>query len=373
MNILHLLYESKGDYFGIGGVETRAYEIYGRLKDHHDITLLCKKYPGAIDGEKEGLRHMFVGADSTSLTKTLLSYAYHAARFVRRHGNEYDIIVEEFSPAIPTFLHAVTRKPVILQVQGHTGKLYFRKYNHLYATTLFLLERLRPRFYENFIFLNPETARRFPLGSEKHIEIVPNGIPPALLDVPVEDGGYVLYIGRLDLYGKGLDLLIKAYREFHASFPDMRLVVAGDGRDRKAFQAELMSLPGDMRKDIELLGWVTDEKKADAIRRASICVFPSRHEVQPIAALEAMACGKPLIVSEIPEFAFDTRCGAGISFEAGNALSLARSMQDMMESRDRKEMGQKGREWVTDLTWDEIARKYESFLGEVLNENGLRA
>ena len=50
MKILHLLYESKGDYFGIGGVGIRAYEIYRRLKDRHDITLLCKKYPGAVDG-----------------------------------------------------------------------------------------------------------------------------------------------------------------------------------------------------------------------------------------------------------------------------------------------------------------------------------
>ena len=84
MKILHLLYESQGDYFGIGGVGTRAYEIYRRLKDRNEITLLCRKYPGAKDREIEGLKHVFVGTESTNFTKALLSYAYHSAGFVKR-------------------------------------------------------------------------------------------------------------------------------------------------------------------------------------------------------------------------------------------------------------------------------------------------
>ncbi len=125
MKILHLLYESMGDYFGMGGVGTRAYEIYGRLKDRHDITLLCKRYPGAEDREIEGLRHLFVGAESRSLTRTFLSYAFHAAGYVRQEGEKFDVIIEEFSPAIPTFLNFFRERPVVLQVQGYAGRLYF--------------------------------------------------------------------------------------------------------------------------------------------------------------------------------------------------------------------------------------------------------
>ncbi len=167
MRILHLLYESEGDYFGIGGVGTRAYEIYKHLQDRHTITLLCKKYPGARDGEREGLRHIFVGKESRDLTVTLLTYAYHAAQFVKRHGDEYDVIVEEFSPAIPTFLHAFTEKPIVLQIQGYTGQLYFRKYNLLYAFALSLLEFLRPRFYRHFIFVSSENCKETLSGKRK--------------------------------------------------------------------------------------------------------------------------------------------------------------------------------------------------------------
>jgi hypothetical protein len=82
VRILHLLYESEGDFFGIGGVGVRAYEMYGRLKKRHEVTLLCKRYPGAQDGVIKGIRHAYVGTESRSLVVTLLSYAYGCNRFV---------------------------------------------------------------------------------------------------------------------------------------------------------------------------------------------------------------------------------------------------------------------------------------------------
>jgi glycosyltransferase involved in cell wall biosynthesis len=367
MKILHLLYESEGDYFGIGGVGIRAYEIYKYLKDRHDITLLCKKYPGAADGEKEGLKHVFVGTESKSLMKTLLSYACHAARFVKRHGDEYDVIIEDFSPAIPTFLHAFTEKPVILQIQGHTGVLYFRKYNPLYASILYVLELLRPGFYDNFIFISQETARKLQVGREKRVQILSNGVSRELLDAVPEEDGYVLYIGRIDIYGKGLDLLVKAYREFHAAFPHIRLVIAGDGRDRDTFQAELMKLPEEVKKSIELAGWVSGDRKVEVIRKALFCVFPSRHDTQCICAYEALACGKAVIVSDIPEFMVIRDAGTGVVFRSGNASSLAQAMKDLVSNNERKEMGQRGKKWVKAFIWDKVALKYEDFLQDLVS------
>jgi glycosyltransferase involved in cell wall biosynthesis len=362
MKILHLLYESKGDPFGIGGVGIRAYEIYRRIQERHEVTLLCKKYPGARDGKAEGLRHIFVGTESRSLTKTLLSYAYRASQFVKRNGLEYDIVIEEFSPGIPTFYQRSIRTPVVLQVQGYTGILYFRKYNPFYAAVLSLSEVLRTGFYNNFIFVNPEMMKKFYLKREKHSAVIPNGISSELLDIPDDERDYILYIGRIDVYGKGLDILLDAYGEFFRSFPGIRLVIAGDGRDRERFQSILMKLPEEIRKHIELTGWVSDEKKNSVFSKALFVIFPSRHEVQPIAVLEAMGSGKAVLVSDIPEFRFVKDIGAGTKFETGDAGSLGRAMKDLLTHRERKEMGQRGREWVKHYTWDKIALRYEEFL-----------
>lgn len=367
MKILHLLYESKGDYFGIGGVGIRAYEIYRYLKERHDITLVCKKYPGAKDREIEGLRHIFVGTESKSLTRTLLSYAYHSVRFVKEHGKEFDIIIEDFSPAIPTFLHAFTKKSVILQIQGYTGKHYFRKYNPAYASILYMMEHLRPMFYDNFILINLQTAKKLLLGSGKHIMHLQNGISHEVMNAVSYEDEYILYLGRIDIYGKGLDILINAYKEFYQSFPGIRLVIAGDGRDREKFRAELTKLPENVRENIELLGWVSGDKKMEVIRKALYVVLPSRHEVQSIVVFEAMACEKAVIVSGIPEFTFIVTNGAGQSFKSGDALSLAQSMKDMMTNDERKEMGKRGRNLVKDYTWDKIALKFEKCLFNVLD------
>jgi glycogen(starch) synthase len=368
MRILHILYESKGDYFGTGGVGIRAYEIYKYLKERHDITLLCKKYPGAEDGEIAGLKHLFVGAKSKSLTRTLLSYAYHASLFVNKYGDEFDIVIEDFSPAIPTFLHAFTKKPIILQMQGYTGKLYFRKYNFLYALVLYILEFLRPKFYHNFMFISSETAGRFSVGKGKRIEVIPNGVSNEILNTPIDDGEYILYLGRIDIYGKGLDTLLNAYRELYKEFPGLRLVIAGDGRDRENFERELGALPDEVRKNIEMPGWVSGQEKIEKIRKALFAVLPSRHEVQSIVALEVMACGKALVVSALPEFGFVKETGAGLSFEAGNAISLAHSMKNMLLSNERNEMGQKGRNWVRNSSWDKRALEFEDFLYRVLGK-----
>jgi len=361
MKIAHLLYESEGDAFGIGGVGIRAYEIYRRLRDRHDITLVCKRYPGARDREVDGLRHLHVGVESRSLTRTLLAYAGQARAFIGRSGTDFDVVVEEFSPAIPTFLHAVSPCPVVLQIQGYTGRHYFRKYNAAYAAVLVGLERLRPRFYRHVIMLNRHTAARVSLRKGAGVAIVPNGIRRELLDRVPSEEDYVLYLGRIDPYSKGLDTLLSAYPTFAASCPGVRLVIAGDGKDRATFDAMLRRLPAPLRANVETPGWVSGERKLELLSRARFVVVPSRHEVQPLGALEAMACGKALVVSDIPELRDVPERGGGLAFRTGDAAGLAQAMRTLA-TRDLARMGRRGRSSVQDDTWDTIALRFEAAL-----------
>ena len=67
--------------------------------------------------------------------------------------------------------------------------------------------------------------------------------------------------------------------------------------------------------NINLLGWVSGARKYEVIGQAFFAVFPSRHEVQPISILEALACGKAVVVSDIPECPFVTQNRTGVSFK----------------------------------------------------------
>ncbi len=359
MKILHLLYESRGDTFGIGGVGERAYAVYRRLREKHEVTLLCKRYPGARDGEIEGLEHRFLGTESTNLTRTLVSYGRSAGRYVRTNGHRYDVIVEEFSPGILTALGGYREAPLLAQIQAFTGKEYLNKYNPAHGLALFLLERYRPRRYRHLLFVSEASRRRYKLHPEATVSVVSNGINGDLLKERSVEGDYILYLGRIDIHTKGLDVLLQGFREFCNSTGDVRLVLAGDGRDMGRFRCLVDALPEEVKGRVEILGWVEEERKREVLKNALAVVMPSQYEAQGIAALEAMATAKPIVASDLPELDYVTEAGAGIRFKRGDARSLAERLKELTVAPDRARLGDAGRRWVREYTWEKIAGRYE--------------
>ena len=258
MKILQLIYESFGSPFGFGGAGVRAYEIYRRLKDTHDITLLCMKYPLAEDREIEGLKHIFVGAENRNLTKSVLAYIVRATDFVRRHGNDFDIIVENFLPTTPFFAKYFTRTPVALQVQGIMERHSFRKFSPFYYVPIYLLERFYPDLYDAFIFVSEITRDKVMVSRGKKAKmchVIPNGINRELLESPSEDTDYILFLSRIDIYTKGLDLLIKAFERISPEYPNLRLILAGYEFD--SFRKLISGSPSFLRERIDYAGFVT--------------------------------------------------------------------------------------------------------------------
>ena len=77
----------------------------------------------------------------------------------------------------------------------------------------------------------------------------------------------------------------------------------------------------------------------------------------------AAACGKPVVVSDIPELRYAVDAGFGISFKTGDAKDLSEKIKFLLEHEVlRREMGQRAKEYARGFTWDEIAARYESFL-----------
>lgn len=367
MKILHLLYESDGDYFGIGGVGVRAYKIYERLCDRHDITLLCKKYPGAIDGVKKGLGHIHVGKETENFTLTLLSYACAARRYVFEKGEAYDVIVEEFSPAVPTFLNTFRKRPVLLQVQGYTGLQYLLKYNPFYSVPLYLLEKARPYFYKNYVFVSEATKKRFRIRRNSTVKIIPNGVD--LVEVKKSDlkKRYILYLGRLDVHNKGLDILIEGFKKLvknNNSVPN--LVIAGDGRDRDRFYSLLKELPSVVSERIELAGWVEGEQKSFLLQNAELLVMPSRYESHPIVAMEAASSGIPIVASDIGELRFIGENRMGFNFRTADPIAMVQRINEILNNKIlRDEFGENARRWAEGYSWDRISEEYENYLEEV--------
>jgi glycosyltransferase involved in cell wall biosynthesis len=370
MKVLQIIYESFGSPFGFGGAGVRTYEIYKRLKDRQDITLLCMRYPGARDGEIQGLRHVFVGTESQNLTKSVLAYTVKAARFVMKYGRDFDLIVENFLPTTPFFSKLLTKTPVILQVQGIMEGHYFKKFSLLYSLPIHFSEKYYPLLYDKFLFVSPVTREKVMKRVKKKVtlcRVIPNGVDEELLrEVPM-DGDYILFFSRIDVYTKGLDILLSAFEAISPRFPDLRLVLAGYEFDR--FARLTSSLPFSMKSKVEYAGFVTGDEKKQLLSGARMVVLPSRHESSPISIIEAAACGKPVIVSDIAELKFVEENNFGMGFPSGSADGLQEKIELLLQdSQLRNRLGTQGRKFARNCLWGSVAAEFENVLQLTVHE-----
>ncbi len=128
---------------------------------------------------------------------------------------------------------------------------------------------------------------------------------------PAEDGPtsgepLVLFAGRLQ-WKKGPDLLVRAVPALLKRHPNARFCLAGGdtntGPAGTSMFAYLLSLvSGHARTRVEFTGFLKPEQLLKKYHEATVCVFPSRWEGFGLAAAEAMACGKPVVVSDAPGF-----------------------------------------------------------------------
>jgi glycosyltransferase involved in cell wall biosynthesis len=166
-----------------------------------------------------------------------------------------------------------------------------------------------------------EDIRR--MGVRARIEVIPNGAiapdaSPALTRerlsryLPVLDGRrYVLFLGRLHPI-KGLDLLLAAIERLSVEFPDVAFVLAGPADRSFASKMKAILDQHDPTRRVVLPGTVSGEAKTLLLKFAHAFVLPSYSEGLPVAVLEALASGCPVVITKqcnLPEVAV---AGAGI-------------------------------------------------------------
>src|ERR1700693_1620661 len=126
--------------------------------------------------------------------------------------------------------------------------------------------------------------------------IVHNGVDPILFSPnPAEGGPFdpeILMVGTL-LRSKGHELVLRALGHLRSSFPQLRCRIIGEGPDRNRFEALVRELG--IGPQVQFVGRQTRSEVAEAMRRCSIFVLPSRNEGLGCVYLEAMSCGKAVI------------------------------------------------------------------------------
>ncbi len=143
------------------------------------------------------------------------------------------------------------------------------------------------------------------------------------------------------------------------------LVLVGDGPDRDATEQQVDSLG--LRNDVRFLGKV--ESVGDVLRGADLFLLPSATESFGLAALEAMACGVPVIASAaggIPEVVEDGKTGF-LAPPGDVATMVDRSLRVLGNPDEHSRLKQNAAARALDFSADKVVPRYEALYEEVLS------
>jgi glycosyltransferase involved in cell wall biosynthesis len=182
-----------------------------------------------------------------------------------------------------------------------------------------------------------------------------------------EDAVVIAWHGRVELHRKGLDVLLGAWGQLTEAPPTpRRLLLVGTGRDAAALRWWIReeALSGIVWVD----EYVLDKQRiSDYLSAADVYAFPSRHEGFPVAPIEAMACGLPVVgtaASGVAEIAPDGERSGVVVVPRDDAVGFAAALETVLEDPARRsELGRRARKRAADaFSLDAVGRQLRGVL-----------
>ncbi len=341
-----------------GGAEVHVHETFKRLAaSGHKITLLCSKAPGQAHKQMvDGIETLRVG--------NWQNFNFAAANYYLKKLRRipFDVVVDDVNK-IPFYAPLFVRRKVLLLVPHLFGTTVFREAPFPLAAYVYLWERAVPLVYRN----TPSVA----ISESTKQDLVERGLDPARIRVVqcgVDHGTYrpapstnerseftFLYLGRLKRY-KSIDTLFEAAAILKEKHGALRVKVAGVGDDLSRLKSRAEALGID--DQVCFLGFVSLEEKVRLLQTAYAMVVPSPKEGWGLTAIEANACGTPVLASRSPGLVDSVKHGkSGLHFSHGDRTALAEAMDDLISNPDRREKLSRGAlEWASGFNWDKSAQ-----------------
>ncbi len=161
----------------------------------------------------------------------------------------------------------------------------------------------------------------------------------------------LLYIGKVDAH-RGIEVAVRAMPSIVARCPDAKLVLVGDGTEKR--RLERLAAELGVVDRVTFVGWVSFDKVPGLIAGSTVCLIPharSEHTETtiPNKIFDYMTFAKPVVVSDcapLRRIVGETNCGK--VFRSGDVRDLADKIVDLLTDANRKAMGENGRKAIAE-------------------------
>jgi len=178
---------------------------------------------------------------------------------------------------------------------------------------------------------------------------------------PNNQGFTIGFVGRLDTWTKGLDLLISAFGEFHKVESNSILWIIGDGLGR----ADLEKYIGQNKlRNVVLWGSKFGTEKDMLISQMHVFVHPSRNEGLPASVLEACSMGVPAIVSQqtnVAQSVTEYKAGIALASNTSEDIKDAFVLLKQTNADAMNTISKNAQKMVTEVySWEQLVEKFDA-------------
>ncbi len=356
----------------IGGVETMVEELgHVFYENDHSMDVVCKKWPDTLAESEDidgiSIRRMPVAGTEQELIE-LATYFRDTGNIFENTDVVHLVGMRRPLPFFAAMIAQVHQIPAVGSIVGseipnpgspesekiwHEGDLYMPDAYRALSTVTAVSQATSSYAQEAMPWL------------EDKIEVLPVGIDTEsynqLPAVPVPGADrFILALRRLEK-SKGIDILISAYNDMlnaEGFDPGIKLVIAGDGPERKSLESLVVDL-GIAPDQVLFLGSVTLSVGIGLLKSAVVTVVPSLSEGGGLVNTEANAVGCPLIASDVGGIREYTTEQASRLVTPGDSTALTTALIEILSDSDRRtSMINAGYKFAAERDWKNYVHRY---------------
>lgn len=325
--------------------------VRGEKKDHYNL-----------DNRIACTRFFYKSKKKISI---FISRIFQLRRIIAKE--QYDVIISfVYDINLVTILASLGKKNTIIVSERNDPRRRWK--NGIFK----IFEEFIYRKADGIVFQTEQVRSFYNKRLQDASKVIVNPVKP---DIPNSYEGKkeknIVAVGRLEPQ-KNFSLLIKTFAKLSCDYPEYKLVIYGEGREREKLQNIVHELGVDDK--VELPGYKTDI--LDRIRNAEVYVSSSDYEGISNTMIEAMALGIPTICTDCPvggarKMIVDSQ--NGLLVQVGDEEKLENAIRKILDNPEfAKYISDNAKEVRNSYSIESITNDWEDFIEELINKKGER-